>query len=117
MAAPAVVRATPFDTGMSDDLPALLHHKPIGIERKDAAVKVRQCASNCGRPAAVGYAHCCRTCRDEKGAKHGPICEASHAAIAAAKKAEEERLAAEAAKKAEEERLAAEAAKTAEEEE
>jgi len=34
------------------------------------------CASSgCGRQAAPGFPHCCRTCRATAGAAHGPVCE------------------------------------------
>ena len=35
------------------------------------------CNNGCGRPAAMGYVACCRTCTQTSGRSHGPRCNAA----------------------------------------
>ena len=35
------------------------------------------CNNGCGRPAAMGYVACCRTCTQSSGRSHGPRCNAA----------------------------------------
>jgi len=37
----------------------------------------RLCINGCGRPAAMGYVACCRTCTQTSGRSHGPRCNAA----------------------------------------
>lgn len=45
-----------------------------GRASPEASTPVRGCKNRCGRPAAEGYAACCRTCTRSKGCAHGPRC-------------------------------------------